>query len=52
MKAYLTPKGLLIKSGKIVFQSGKMPKEDMLWVPADHVQFDAAVDWATTEGLL
>ncbi len=52
MKAYLTPKGLLVKSGVLTFSAGQLPKEDMRWIPVDHPQFDQAVAWAEGEGLL
>ncbi len=52
MKAFLTPKGLMVKSGELVFSAGKLPTEKMIWVPVGHPQFDQAVAWAEGEGLL
>ena len=52
MKAYLNDNGLLIKSGKITFKPGQLPKEELVWIPKGHAQFDQAKAWAEGEGLL
>ncbi len=52
MKAYLYDHGLMIKSGKIVFKPGQLPKEESIWIPVKHTQFTDAVKWAEGEGLL
>ena len=52
MVAYLTDKWLVIKSGTFTFSEGKLPKEEKVFISADHPQFDKAVEWAKGEGLL
>ena len=52
MTANLYESGLMISTGKIKFQTGKLPKEDKLWIDAKHPQFTDAVEWCKAEGLL
>lgn len=44
--------GLMISTGKIKFQTGKLPKEEKLWIDKDHPQHQDAVEWCKAEGLL